>query len=84
MNWENRADSVTSPRTIRPASVALSSTTSLGARPQRPKISARPAHMHSDLWDLVATHCRSLEWGSVATSSFSSSGSPATVARKLP
>ena len=40
--------------------------------------------MRSDLWDLVATHCRSSGWGGVATSSFRSSGSPATVARKLP
>ena len=44
----------------------------------------RPAHMRPDLRGPVATHCRSPGWGSVATSGFRSSGSPATVARKSP
>ncbi len=75
---------MTSPRTILPASVALSSTIALGARPQRPNISASPAHRHSERWERMATHCRSLECGSVATSSLRSSSSPPTAARKFP
>lgn len=75
---------MTSPRTILPASVALSSTIAAGARPQRRKISSSPAHRHSDLCDMRATHCRSFECGSVATSSLRSRVLPPTAARKFP
>lgn len=80
----NGPDSVTSPRTGRPASVASSGTTALGARPRRERTSARPARRHSGRWDLRATHCPSLEWGSVATRGLGSGASPATTALKLP
>ena len=83
-NRENGRDSVTSPRTGRPASVASSGTTTPGARPQRGKTSARPAHGHSARWGLRAAHCPSLGWGSVATRGLGSRASPATTALKLP
>lgn len=83
-NSEKRCDSVTSPRTRRPASVALSSTISRGARPTHPNTSARPAHMHSARWDMPATAKRAFEWGSATTSSLRRSLSPATTASKLP
>ena len=67
-NCENGLDSVTSPRTILPASVALSNTIAAGTRPQRRKISSSPAHRHFDLCDMRATHCRSFKCGGVAGS----------------
>ena len=84
LNCENSLDSTTVPRRRLPASVALSRTITLGARPQRPKTSPSPAHRRSDVSDLSATHCRSFECGSVRTRSFRSRASPATTARKLP
>lgn len=83
-NRENGRDSVTSPRTGRPASVASSGTTTPGARPQRGKTSARPAHGHSARWGLRAAHRPSSGWGSVATRGLGSRASPATTAPKLP
>lgn len=59
------------------ASVALSGTITLGARPQRPKTSPSPAHRHSAVSDLSAAHCRSLEFGGDRTRSFRSRASPA-------
>lgn len=49
LNGEDGPDSVTSPRTIPPASVALSRTGAPGARPRREKTAASPARRHSDL-----------------------------------
>lgn len=84
LSRENGPGSVTSPRTGRPASVASSGTTALGARPQRGKTSARPAHGRSARWGLRAAHCLSSGWGSVATRGLGSRASPATTALKLP
>lgn len=53
-NTENRLDSATSPRTRRPASAALSRTSSRGARPIQEKRPASPAHMHSERCDIPA------------------------------
>lgn len=83
-NREKSPDSVTSPRTIRPASVALSSTSSEGARPIRSKILRSPSHRHSERSENVAAQYLAFECGSVTTSSFMSRGRPASTQRKLP
>lgn len=77
-------DSVTLPKSIHPASVALSSTTRRGTRPAISNISASPSQKHSAFSHIIAMQKRTFECGNVATRSFSSSLSPATVAVKVP
>ena len=69
---------------MRPASVALSSTMSAGARPIHSNTARSPAHRHSDLSENIATQYLAFECGSVTTSSFMLLGSPASMHRKFP
>ena len=72
------------PRSMRPASVALSSTRTRGARPAHSKTRRRPQQRHSDLSSSIATQKRAFEWGSVTTRSLRVRGTPATTARNDP
>ena len=75
---------MTRPCTIRPASVALSSTSSAGARPIHSKMRRSPSQRHSERSENIAVQKRALEWGRVRTSSFMSRATPAISQRKLP
>lgn len=81
---ESGSDSVTTPRSIRPASVASSGTRTRGARPIHPKTSLSPSQRHSDPSSPMATQRRALGWGSVTTRSLRARGTPATTARDVP
>lgn len=83
-NREKSPDSVTSPRTVRPASAALPGTISGGARPIRPKIPRSPSRRHSGRSENVAAQRLAFECGSVTTGSSMSRGRPASTRRKLP
>ena len=75
---------MTTPRSLLPASVALSSTSVDGARPTCSKISRSPSHRHSARSAIPATQNLALEWGSVRTSSLSAMRLPASTASKFP
>lgn len=84
LSREKSFDSVTLPRNMRPASVALSRTTRCGARPAVSNIWTRPSQKHSAFSHIIAMQKRTFECGNVATRSFSSRPSPAMVAAKTP
>jgi hypothetical protein len=83
-NWEKSLDSVTLPKAILPASVALPGTSTRGERPAHSKMQRSPQQKTSALSHGSAMQKRAFECGKLATRSFRAARTPPIVATKLP